>query len=97
LAEARGQKSMSFDDAADEVEKEKLILEEEDLGEDEEEILPTLTKLEKKAEIVATTAADQMLSGMMGDAPPCPTCGHITIRSGSCYKCLNCGSTTGCS
>ena len=41
--------------------------------------------------------ADKMLSGMMGDAPPCPTCGHITIRNGSCYKCLNCGSTTGCS
>lgn len=41
--------------------------------------------------------ANKMLSGMMGDAPPCPTCGHITIRNGSCYKCLNCGSTTGCS
>ncbi len=98
LAEARGQKTMSFDDTADEVEKEKLALQEqeEDL-EDEVASLITLTKLEKKAEIVATTAADQMLSGMMGDAPPCPTCGHITIRSGSCYKCLNCGSTTGCS
>jgi len=96
LAEARGQKTMSFDDTADEVEKEKLVLDEEDLGEEEND-LPTLTKLEKKAEIIATTAADQMLSGMMGDAPPCPTCGHITIRSGSCYKCLNCGSTTGCS
>ncbi len=31
------------------------------------------------------------------DAPPCPTCGSITVRSGACYKCLNCGSTTGCS
>ena len=41
--------------------------------------------------------ANKMLSGMMGDAPPCGTCGHITIRNGSCYKCLNCGSTTGCS
>ncbi len=42
-------------------------------------------------------AVAKQLSGMMGDAPPCPTCGHITIRNGSCYKCLNCGSTTGCS
>jgi ribonucleoside-diphosphate reductase alpha chain len=42
-------------------------------------------------------AVEKQLSGMMGDAPPCPTCGHITIRNGSCYKCLNCGSTTGCS
>jgi ribonucleoside-diphosphate reductase alpha chain len=40
---------------------------------------------------------DKQLSAMMGDAPSCGICGHITIRSGSCYKCLNCGSTTGCS
>jgi ribonucleoside-diphosphate reductase alpha chain len=33
----------------------------------------------------------------MGDSPACSTCGHITIRSGSCYKCLNCGTQTGCS
>jgi ribonucleoside-diphosphate reductase alpha chain len=96
LAEARGQKTMSFDEVADEVEKEKLILKEDDV-EEEENNLNTLTKLEKKAEVVSATGADQMLAGMMGDAPPCPTCGHITIRSGSCYKCLNCGSTTGCS
>ena len=31
------------------------------------------------------------------DSPACPDCGTITIRSGSCYKCMNCGSTTGCS
>jgi ribonucleoside-diphosphate reductase alpha chain len=31
------------------------------------------------------------------DSPPCPNCGAITIRSGSCYKCAECGSTTGCS
>jgi ribonucleoside-diphosphate reductase alpha chain len=37
------------------------------------------------------------LGSMMGDAPVCNTCGHITIRSGSCYKCLNCGTSLGCS
>ncbi|MHB9130773.1 MAG: vitamin B12-dependent ribonucleotide reductase [Armatimonadota bacterium] len=31
------------------------------------------------------------------DAPPCPTCGEIMVRNGSCYKCLNCGGTSGCS
>ena len=31
------------------------------------------------------------------DSPPCPECGSVTIRSGSCYKCHNCGATTGCS
>ncbi len=37
------------------------------------------------------------LGSMMGDAPLCDTCGHITIRNGSCYKCLNCGNSMGCS
>lgn len=31
------------------------------------------------------------------DAPPCPECGAITVRNGTCYKCMNCGATTGCS
>jgi ribonucleoside-diphosphate reductase alpha chain len=31
------------------------------------------------------------------DAPPCSTCGEIMVRSGACYKCANCGSTSGCS
>jgi ribonucleoside-diphosphate reductase alpha chain len=31
------------------------------------------------------------------DAPPCHTCGAIMVRSGACYKCANCGATSGCS
>ena len=31
------------------------------------------------------------------DAPSCADCGSIMIRNGSCYKCLDCGSTSGCS
>ena len=31
------------------------------------------------------------------DAPSCAECGSIMVRNGSCYKCLNCGSTSGCS
>jgi ribonucleoside-diphosphate reductase alpha chain len=30
------------------------------------------------------------------DAPPCPNCGEIMVRNGSCYKCHNCGGTSGC-
>ncbi len=37
------------------------------------------------------------LSQMMGDAPMCDECGHITVRNGSCYRCLNCGASLGCS
>jgi ribonucleoside-diphosphate reductase alpha chain len=33
----------------------------------------------------------------MGDAPSCQFCGSIMVRNGSCYKCLSCGSTSGCS
>ena len=41
--------------------------------------------------------ASAALSEMDGDAPACPTCGHITVRNGACYKCLNCGDSLGCS
>ena len=31
------------------------------------------------------------------DAPTCPSCGHVTVRNGACYKCINCGESLGCS
>ena len=40
---------------------------------------------------------DTMLAKFPGDAPICDLCGHITIRNGTCYKCLNCGNSLGCS
>lgn len=42
-------------------------------------------------------ALSSHLSNMMGDAPFCNICGHITVRNGSCYRCLNCGNSLGCS
>ena len=45
----------------------------------------------------SVTTVQEVLGDMMGDAPACPDCGHITIRNGSCYKCLNCGNSLGCS
>jgi ribonucleoside-diphosphate reductase alpha chain len=39
----------------------------------------------------------QQGSGMQADAPACDVCGSITVRSGTCYKCLNCGNSMGCS
>ncbi|PWG82663.1 vitamin B12-dependent ribonucleotide reductase [Pararcticibacter amylolyticus] len=35
--------------------------------------------------------------GAQSDAPACTNCGHIMVRSGTCYKCLNCGTQGGCS
>jgi ribonucleoside-diphosphate reductase alpha chain len=43
-------------------------------------------------------AADAMREYLdMGDAPSCHTCGAIMVRNGSCYRCMSCGSTSGCS
>jgi ribonucleoside-diphosphate reductase alpha chain len=33
----------------------------------------------------------------VGDAPLCSTCGALMARNGTCYKCVNCGGTSGCS
>jgi ribonucleoside-diphosphate reductase alpha chain len=56
---------------------------------------------EKVAAVVATgdntDTIDLALSEKMGDAPVCSNCGHMTVRNGSCYVCLTCGDTTGCS
>ncbi|MCG9899355.1 MAG: hypothetical protein MH132_05100, partial [Hydrotalea sp.] len=49
-----------------------------------------------KAE-VGLDAVNAAAKNMQSDAPACNTCGHITIRSGTCYKCLNCGNSMGCS
>jgi ribonucleoside-diphosphate reductase alpha chain len=63
-----------------------------------------VTKVEEKETFESTdtatnsvTTVQEVLGDMMGDAPACPDCGHITIRNGSCYKCLNCGNSLGCS
>ena len=45
----------------------------------------------------ATTSLDQSNANLMGDAPACDVCGAITVRNGSCYRCLNCGNSMGCS
>jgi ribonucleoside-diphosphate reductase alpha chain len=52
------------------------------------------TKAKMNSNMDAVNAAAKT---MQSDAPACNTCGHITIRSGTCYKCLNCGNSMGCS
>lgn len=47
------------------------------------------------APVVATISS--VTSLYQQDAPPCPDCGAIMIRSGACYKCMNCGAVSGCS
>jgi ribonucleoside-diphosphate reductase alpha chain len=40
---------------------------------------------------------EQLTFVAQADAPVCPDCGSIMVRNGNCYKCVNCGSTSGCS
>ena len=86
-AKLAGQNVMPLNGINDEVDKNSQIV---------QATLPNMPKVVSTHETEGDSINKQ-LSGMMGDAPSCGTCGHITIRNGSCYKCLNCGSTTGCS
>jgi ribonucleoside-diphosphate reductase alpha chain len=62
-------------------------------------LLPDPKPEESQFKVIATpTSSVQKLTFVnTGDAPACADCGAITVRSGSCYKCMNCGATTGCS
>ena len=51
----------------------------------------------KKAEAAGVKDMQDHLRDVQSDAPACNVCGHITVRSGTCYKCLNCGNSLGCS
>ncbi len=47
--------------------------------------------------VQSQSGTDAYLKSMQSDAPACNVCGHLTVRSGTCYKCLNCGNSLGCS
>jgi ribonucleoside-diphosphate reductase alpha chain len=70
----------------------------EDLGGELPAALPLLGggRLEPVAPAVATVEMKTTFLYQQ-DAPSCHDCGSIMVRNGSCYKCLNCGSTSGCS
>jgi ribonucleoside-diphosphate reductase alpha chain len=55
------------------------------------------TAQNRGVEIFEQGLLNEQLSEYSGDAPTCPTCGQFTIRSGSCYRCLYCGESLGCS
>ena len=45
---------------------------------------------------IVADPVSQQGSHLQADAPACDVCGSITVRSGTCYKCLNCGNSMGC-
>ncbi|MBS1574898.1 MAG: vitamin B12-dependent ribonucleotide reductase [Bacteroidetes bacterium] len=64
-------------------------------------VTPQPAKTQRTTQPVKTesslNAVNAAAKSMQSDAPACNTCGHITVRSGTCYKCLNCGNSMGCS
>jgi ribonucleoside-diphosphate reductase alpha chain len=51
-----------------------------------------------KPQVIASLGAGQRIAfSVSADSPSCMDCGSIMVRNGSCYKCLNCGATSGCS
>ncbi len=64
-------------------------------------VAPQPVKNQRTAQAVKTEGGLDALSAatksMQSDAPACNVCGHIMMRSGTCYKCLNCGNQGGCS
>ncbi len=89
---------LELDDATadSDVEAVKLVVEFLD-GPDEDVKAPEREKVSVAAANGDAGVANAALSENMGDAPACSNCGHMTIRNGSCYVCLTCGDTTGCS
>ena len=55
------------------------------------------TKIVTDSTVAVLNPLDQSNAALMGDAPACDGCGSITVRNGSCYKCMNCGNSMGCS
>jgi ribonucleoside-diphosphate reductase alpha chain len=64
-------------------------------------IAPQPVKNQRAKQAVKTDsgidAVNTAAKSMQSDAPACNVCGHIMMRSGTCYKCLNCGNHGGCS
>jgi len=60
---------------------------------------PGLPRAESRESRAGSVHAADALAGLidLGDAPSCHVCGSIMVRNGSCYKCMSCGSTSGCS
>ena len=56
-----------------------------------------IASVERTVKTVAGNALDASNAALMGDAPACDGCGAITVRNGTCYRCLNCGNSMGCS
>jgi len=60
------------------------------------DMVPQATAAVSVSTAVVSTSSSFAAMRNQEDAPPCSMCGSIMVRSGSCYKCSNCGTTSGC-
>ena len=73
--------------------EESISIEDRELSDSKiEDILENASKVSNSIEV-----REKLVFVSQADAPPCPECGSIMVRSGSCYKCFECGATSGCS
>jgi ribonucleoside-diphosphate reductase alpha chain len=63
----------------------------------EQGLLFELPKLAQPQREVTSAVEGLVRVVELGDAPPCQFCGSLMVRNGSCYRCMTCGSTSGCS
>jgi ribonucleoside-diphosphate reductase alpha chain len=77
----------------------KRFLPPEELPAQVDEAAETAAKLPEESPAAATRREihEHEVFQAQADAPPCHACGSIMVRSGACYKCVNCGETSGCS
>jgi len=61
-----------------------------------ETLRPALEAFPRPA-VAASAYGQNVAFKVQADAPPCHECGSLMVRSGACYRCANCGSTSGCS
>lgn len=93
---SEAQKQVGLNNLPQEDEKEQTNLFEAKMHEAVKDVVA------KTAPAVVTASHSELDSLTMtfdnsADAPACDTCGSMMVRNGACYKCLNCGSTSGCS
>ncbi|MDE0042535.1 MAG: hypothetical protein OXT74_10905 [Candidatus Poribacteria bacterium] len=68
----------------------------EDQLADPQHLRPLTTSVDTDTD-EAIEAREKQVAATQSDAPPCHACGTIMTRNGTCYRCANCGATSGCS
>jgi ribonucleoside-diphosphate reductase alpha chain len=59
--------------------------------------LDAATREQPSLPLPGVNSEEKRVFQAQADAPSCPECGEIMVRNAACYKCLNCGTTSGCS